>query len=59
MGICKVCHTEQPEVFEENPICWSCGMDFLFKKVFIQNSSSEQKQTIKNTPSKIEVDLNF
>lgn len=59
MGICNICHTEQPEVFKENPICWNCGMDHLFKTVFNEDPFLKLKSDIKNTASENEVDLKF
>lgn len=59
MGICKVCKTEQPEVFSENPVCWNCGFEMELKKHFPSEPPKTEKLNTKNTPSHSEVELIF
>jgi hypothetical protein len=60
MGVCKVCGTEQPEVFDENPVCWSCGFQKLIDSKIKPTKPKEEKlNTNTNTSSHSEVELIF
>ena len=60
MGICKVCGKEQPEVFDENPVCWDCGFQRVIDKIFPPKPTETQKlNTYTNTSSHNEVELIF
>ena len=59
MGICKVCKTEQPEVFSENPVCWNCGFEKEIQKYFPSRQLTTEKLNTNNTSSHDEVELIF